>query len=381
MTMPSFLPHRGGSEIMAYELAKRIVKMGHSVTIHTIQKEGTKKSEQIEGIEVFRFKDIRLFPKLSKITFGKIPSIFSFSAIPSLFKLVKKIQPDVIHSHFLADTGLAAIIVGNTLKIPVITSLLGKDIFDPIDPVPKKWHKNLVWLMQKSSKVVSCSMDQKARAHAMGVFSEIDIIPHGVDIQRFTPQISNEIDLKKKLGIQGPIILSVQRLHSRKGLNYLIDAIPIVLEKIPSTQFIIVGKGPEKTNLENKIKNLGIENNVKLVGFVIDSELPMYYAYCNLFVLHSIYEAFGIVLLEAMASKKPVISTMVGGIPEVVQNGKSGILVPPKNATALATAIIKLLSDSKRAKEMGQYGRKLTEIEFNWDIIAKKYLEMYIDLI
>jgi glycosyltransferase involved in cell wall biosynthesis len=355
--------------------------MGHSVTIHTIQKEGTKKSEQIEGIEVFRFKDIRLFPKLSKITFGKIPSIFSFSAIPSLFKLVKKIQPDVIHSHFLADTGLAAIIVGNTLKIPVITSLLGKDIFDPIDPVPKKWHKNLVWLMKKSSKVVSCSNDQKARAYAMGVSSEIDIIPHGVDIQRFTPQISNEIDFKNKLGIQGPIILSVQRLHSRKGLNYLIDAVPSVLKKIPSAQFIIVGKGPEKTNIENKIENLGIENNVKLVGFVIDSELPMYYAYCNLFVLHSIYEAFGIVLLEAMASEKPVISTTVGGIPEVVQHGKSGILVPPKNATALATAIIKLLSDSKSAEEMGQYGRKLTEIEFNWDIIAKKYLEMYVDLI
>ena len=72
MTMPSFLPHRGGSEIMAYELAKRIVKMDHSVTIHTIQKEGTKKTEQIDGIEIFRFKDIRLFPKLSKITFGKI---------------------------------------------------------------------------------------------------------------------------------------------------------------------------------------------------------------------------------------------------------------------------------------------------------------------
>ncbi len=98
-------------------------------------------------------------------------------------------------------------------------------------------------------------------------------------------------------------------------------------------------------------------------------------------MLHSIYEAFGIVLLEAMASEKPVISTMVGGIPEVVQNGKSGILVPPKNATALATAIIQLLSDGKRAKEMGQYGRKLTEIEFNWEIIAKKYLEMYFDLI
>ena len=153
MTMPSFLPHRGGSEIIAYELAKRIVRMGHSVVIHTIQKEGTKKYEQIDGIEIFRFKDIRLFPKLSKITFGKIPSIFSFSAIPSLFKLVKKIRPHIIHSHFLADTGLAAIIVGNILKIPVITSLLGKDIFDPIDPVPSKWHKSLVRLMETSSKV------------------------------------------------------------------------------------------------------------------------------------------------------------------------------------------------------------------------------------
>ena len=381
MTMPSFLPHRGGSEIMAYELAKRIVKMGHNVTIHTIQKEGTKKYEQIEGIEVFRFKDIRLFPKLSKITFGKIPSIFSFSAIPSLFKIAKKVQPAVIHSHFLADTGLAAIIVGNTLKIPVITSLLGKDIFDPIDPVPTKWHKNLVWLMQNSSKIVSCSMDQKTRAQAMGVSSEIEIIPHGVDIQRYTPQISNQVDFKKKLGVQGPIILSVQRLHSRKGLNYLIDAIPIVLESIPSTQFIIVGKGPEKINLENKIKELGLENNVKLVGFIMDSDLPKYYANCDIFVLHSIYEAFGIVLLEAMASEKPIISTMVGGIPEVVQNEKSGILVPPKNATALATAIIQLLSDGKRAKEMGQYGRKLTEIQFNWEIIAKKYIEMYFDLI
>ena len=366
---------------MAYELAKGLVELGHKVVIHTIQKKDTKKYEKINGIEIYRFKDIRLFPKLSKITFGKIPSIFSFSAIPSLFKLVKKIRPHIIHSHFLADTGLAAIIVGHILKIPIITSLLGKDIFDPIDPVPTKWHNSLAWLMEKSSKVIACSKDQKWRAQAMGVSSDISIIPHGVDINRFAPQINEKEDIKKKLGIHDLIALSVQRLHSRKGLNYLIDAIPIVLKEIPSTQFIVVGKGPEKAKLENKIKDLGIEKNVKLVGFVPDSELPQYYASCRLFVLHSLYEAFGIVLLEAMASGKPIISTEVGGIPEVVINGKTGILIPPRNATKLATAIIKLLSDSTLAKEMGEYGRKLAKDKFDWEKIVKTYFRTYAELI
>ncbi|MFX1521212.1 MAG: glycosyltransferase, partial [Promethearchaeota archaeon] len=311
MTMPSFLPHRGGSEIMAYELAKRLVDLGHKVVIHTIQKKGTKKCAKIDGIEIYRFKDIRLFPKLSKITLGKIPSIFSFSAIPSLFRLAKKIRPHIIHSHFLADTGLAAIIVGSILKIPVITSLLGKDIFDPVDPVPKKWHNCLVWLMEKSSKVIACSKDQKWRAQVMGVSSDISIIPHGVNTKEFIPSI--KVDIKKKLGIRGPMILSVQRLHPRKGLKYLLDAIPIILDKIPPAKFIIVGKGSEKIKIEKKIHALRLENSVKLVGFVPESELPHYYANCDLFVLHSLYEAFGIVLLEAMASGKPVVATICGG--------------------------------------------------------------------
>ncbi len=376
MTMPSFLPHRGGSEIIAYELAKRIVRMGHSVVIHTIQKEGTKKYEQIDGIEIFRFKDIRLFPKLSKITFGKIPSIFSFSAIPSLFKLVKKIRPHIIHSHFLADTGLAAIIVGNILKIPVITSLLGKDIFDPIDPVPSKWHKSLVRLMETSSKVIACSRDQKWRAQAMGVSSDINIIPHGVNTKKFVPPI--KVDIKKKLGIRGPMVLSVQRLHPRKGLNYLIDAIPIILDEIPSAKFVIVGKGSEKIKIEKKINALRIENSVKLVGFVPESELHHYYANCDLFVLHSLYEAFGIVLLEAMACGKPVVATKCGGVPEVVINGKTGLLLPPRKPNELAGACIKILQNPEMKQKMGQNGLNRVLKRFSWDSIVKEYLKAYI---
>ncbi len=376
MTMPSFLPHRGGSEIMAYELAKRLVELGHKVIIHTIQKKGTKKYEQTDGIEIYRFKDIRLFPKLSKITLGKIPSIFSFSAIPSLFRLVKKTHPDIIHSHFLADTGLSAIIVGNTLKIPIITSLLGKDIFDPVDPVPIKWHNVLAWLMENSSMVIACSSDQKLRAKAMGVSSGITIIPHGVNIQRFTPQV--KVDIKKKLGIQGPMILSVQRLHPRKGMEYLIDAIPIILDKKPSAQFVIVGKGSEKAKIEKKIEILHIENNVKLVGFVPDSELPHYYANCDLFVLNSLYEAFGIVLLEAMASGKPVVATTVGGVPEVVMNGKTGFLVSPRKPKQLAEASIKILQDPEMKQKMGNSGLNRVLKRFSWDSIVKKYLNAYI---
>ncbi len=377
MTMPSFLPHRGGSEIMAYELAKRLVELGHEVVVHTIQKKGTQKYEKIDCIEIYRFKDIRLFPKLSKITLGKIPAIFSFSAIPSLFKLVKKIRPHIIHSHFIADTGLAAIIVGNLLKIPVITSLLGKDIFDPIDPVSTKWHDTLVRVMENSSRVIACSKDQKLRAQAMGVSSNIKIIPHGVNIHRFTPKIKE--DLKKELDIEGPLVLSVQRLHPRKGLKYLIDAIPTVLDKIPSVKFVIVGKGPEKAKIERQIKMQKIENNVKLVGFVPDDELAQYYASCNLFVLHSLYEAFGIVLLEAMASGKPVVATSVGGIPEVVADKKSGLLVSSKSPKALADAITQILLDPEMAQKMGDYGRTLAESRFDWEKIVNEYLKTYLN--
>ena len=373
--MPSFLPHRGGSEIMAYELAKRLVEFRHEVIIHTIQKKGTKKYEKIDGIEIYRFKDIRLFPKLSRITLGKIPSIFSFSAIPSLFKLVKKIRPHIIHSHFLADTGLAAIIVGSILKIPVITSLLGKDIFDPIDPVPTKWHNCLVWLMEKSSKVIACSKDQKRRAQVMGVSSDISVIPHGVNTKKFVPSI--KVDIKKKLGIRGPMVLSVQRLHPRKGLTYLIDAIPIILDKIPSAKFVIVGTGSEKMKIEKKINALRIENSVKLVGFVPESELTHYYANCDLFVLHSLYEAFGIVLLEAMACGKPVVATKCGGIPEVVINEKTGLLSPPRKANELARACIKILQSPEMKQKMGQNGLNRVLKRFSWDSLVKKYLNAY----
>ncbi|OGF33763.1 hypothetical protein A2316_03365 [Candidatus Falkowbacteria bacterium RIFOXYB2_FULL_38_15] len=167
----------------------------------------------------------------------------------------------------------------------------------------------------------------------------------------------------------------------RKGHNKVIEALPIVLEKIPEARYVIVGDGPERKRLEEKVRDLNLENKVIFAGRVGNSELPAFYQLSDIFVTVSRQiggdvEGFGTVYLEANQYGKPVVAGRSGGASEAVIEGFNGLLVDPGSPEDIAGAMIKLLTDNELALKLGKQGKERVEREFLWETDAKKLEEL-----
>jgi phosphatidylinositol alpha-1,6-mannosyltransferase len=173
------------------------------------------------------------------------------------------------------------------------------------------------------------------------------------------------------------IILSVGRLVKRKGFEYVIRAMPAVLEKEPNAVYVILGNGQEESCLRELVQELAIQEHVFFVKNASDADLVAWYAACAVFCMASYeergdVEGFGIVYLDANSFGKPVIGTTSGGVSEAVLDGETGIVVSPKNSLEIEQAVLRVLSDKAYANLLGAQGRKRAEKEFQWSAQAEK---------
>ncbi|MBI1748426.1 MAG: glycosyltransferase family 4 protein [Acidobacteria bacterium] len=167
----------------------------------------------------------------------------------------------------------------------------------------------------------------------------------------------------------GKMILSVSRLQASeyyKKLDSVIEAMPAVLQKVPDAFYVLVGDGNDRPRLEQMAKRLSVSNRVIFVGRVPDSLLPAYYQSSDIFVLPSLKEGFGIVFLEAMYYSKPCIGARAGGVPEVIVDGETGLLIDPGDAESLTDTMVRLLNHENLRVEMGRAGRERLEREFSF---------------
>ncbi|MBD3327782.1 glycosyltransferase [Candidatus Peregrinibacteria bacterium] len=191
---------------------------------------------------------------------------------------------------------------------------------------------------------------------------KISTIHNGINIEQFESQlihfpIQERNRIKSHIFAARPdefIILTIAELHPRKGLLYLIEAFKHVHEKSPNTRLVITGEGPQRKILEKFIKNLKLSDNITLTGK--QSDIAKILRSSDLFVLPSVKEAFGMVLLEAMAAQVPIVATEVGGIPEIIQHKKTGVLVAPKDFNALAEAITELINNQAQRQKYTYMG-------------------------
>lgn len=211
---------------------------------------------------------------------------------------------------------------------------------------------------------------------------KVRILYSGIDIKKF----QTNSDLKKILDINRSekVLSIVGSIEPRKGHKYLIEAVPDIISAVPNVKFLMIGRTEEKNKpykeeLLRLIGRLGLEKMVVIVDFIED--IPNIMNTIDILILPSLEEAFGRVLIEAMAASKPVVATKVDGIPEAVIDKQTGILVPPKDSKALANAIIYLLKDPDIAKKMGIEGRKRVERFFNIEETSKKIQEIMLELL
>lgn len=367
LVTPTFLPTVGGTEILVYEVARRLVAWGHEVTLFTAGSGRAPQTEVLAGIRVVR-------GRFRAGRWGLLP--FQMWLLGTLLR--RRRDYDLVHQFHVFHAGGAVAAASRLAGRPLVTTLIGWDTYDELRPLPRILFPYLAWVMNRSDAVVAISNGLVPHAVDQGCRRPIEVQHLGTDLDRFRPDVDGS-DRRAALGAADHHILAfaLQRLDYRKRLEVLLQAISLCAESSPRLRFVIGGSGPERPRLERLIDELGIGASVRLIGYIPDADLSAYYAACDLFVLHSTYEGFGLVLADAMAAGKPVVATRVGAVAEVVAEGETGLLVPACNAEALAAAIKALASDREARERMAAAARRRAEERFDWDLVARRYLEAY----
>lgn len=376
-----FPPAPGGAENHVYHISKELIGRGHDLQVFTsdlytevpfVRLDNPKPS--YEGVPVKRFKSYSLG--------GEMHYVF----IPSMMRELLKEETDIIHTHSYGYYQTTAGAFTKKLReIPLIIT----PHFHPSWSMwggkrRKKLRKFYDGLLGKSvigaTDLVIChSKNEKELLSSFSLPDEkIRIVPAGVDFKRFETLPSPD-RFREVYNINERIILYAGRLASNKGLKHLIDAMPSIISQFNDTTLVMIGEDEgQRKMLEERAKKLNIKDKVVFTGHIIDDELfRSAYSACDVFVLPSEYEAFGLVLLEAMACEKPCVATKVGGVPEVLEEGKTGVLVEYGNSDKLAKAIIELLGDENRRKNMGRAGRERVKDNYTWPKIVDRLEEIY----
>lgn len=298
---------------------------------------------------------------------------FSYKLTRELAILMREIRPDMVHTHSSLSGRLAA----KTLKIPVVYTKHNlvripneAGVVPPKADVFRRFvNKSVASLL--SDRVIAVSAGVEKELIESGIPSSmVTAIPNGIDLSPYKRRRARPKD-----GQKGALIGTVARLHRQKALDVMFEAAKIALASEPSVRFIVGGTGPLEDSLKAKLKELRLEPYVKMTGFV--SDVPGFLAQMDIYALSSDYEGLPLAVLEAMGASLPVVSTAVGGVPEAVVDGETGLLVPARQPKALAQAMVRLAVDPDLAFRMGQAARKRADDLFNAGIMAEKTVEVY----
>lgn len=380
-----FPPSIGGLENHVYNLSYELSLRGHQVTVLTSDiknisffkiSRADKPYEKItDNFEAYRFK---AYPP-------DIPYANTYATIPSLIKKLITSKPDIIHiqSYMLIHSDITSIL-SRMKKIPAVLTV---HTFGDAPPRPHlgalmKFYIHTLGKMNLkfASKIIVLVPDAAEYISQLGINKEkICIIPNGINYNHFL-NMPSPYEFKKDYKIDGKMVLFVGELSSRKGVQYLIKAMPKILRKNSDTTLVIVGVDYGfKNHLEDLSHKLGLGNNVLFTGPISNEGLLKAYSACDVFVLPSEREGLPTVILEAMASRKPVVATNIGGNPYVIEDGVTGFLVEYGDETKLADKIIYLLENEDIREKIGKNARKKVE-DYSWERIAEETERVYEDV-
>jgi glycosyltransferase involved in cell wall biosynthesis len=374
--------------IFVHRLMREISKNGHDVYI-IAPYSGGETDYILEGVNVEKFN--YFYPKRFQKLCGRSGMIdnvkegifvkfqlLTFLLFNIIYSCSKLNRMDIVHVHWPIPNGLGALFLKYIYKIPYINTIYGEEIY-----LSKRYHTMSIikLFVNNSSKTIMISNGTLKASINEGLKKEnLEIIPFGVDTAFFRP-----INTEKNENIFQ--ILSIGYLIERKGFDYLIKAVKEVSKSHSNVRLKIVGSGPLETQIKNLIKEQQLESKIQILSNVTDEKLLETYNSSDLFVLPSIVdsqgntEGLGVVLLEAMACKLPVIASNIGGIPDIVHDNITGRLVQQKDILGLSNAITELIEDENLRKRLAFNGYEMVKGHFSWKQIAKEYIEIYKEIV
>jgi glycosyltransferase involved in cell wall biosynthesis len=370
-----------------FELAKRLTST-FNITVLAPNFPGSLSYETMEGMDVHRFRYfLKNYEKLAGSE-GILPTLkknrlfyllvpfFILAELIALLKLIRKTKPDIIHAHWILPQGFVAALAHNLTGVPFVATTHGGDIYG----LQGKFASALKgYALRNASIVTVVSKDiQNTIKQKYGENVHTEVVPMGVDSTLFHPDKSDP-HIREQFGIKGPFLLYVGRLTEKKGLQYLLEAMPAVIKQYPDAKLLVVGTGEQKQNLLQLTQKLNIGDNVPFVGALANSELPFYFASADVFIGPSVRaeggdtEGFGLTFVEAGMSGCIVVASDVGGISDIIELGKTGFLVKEKDPGELAATIIMILEKGAELNHMKEAARRTLCIKFDWSAIAEKY--------
>lgn len=282
----------------------------------------------------------------------KVNPVWDFSALVGLWRLIQRIRPNLVHTHS-SKAGFLGRVASRLAGVPHIVHTPHGHIFDGyFSPLAAKTFIGLERVAARWTDRFVTLSDGEVRdhlRHGIGRPEQFVTIPSGVDLDpvlQATPV---------RLAPGRPVIGTVARLVPIKGIEHLIDAAPGIFEHFPDARILIVGDGESRPALEARVRALGLSDRVLFAGFRQDAAAVL--AGMDVFVLPSLNEGMGRVLVMAMALAKPIVATRVGGVPELLGDGEAGLLVPPANPRAIADAVLTLLRNPQVADRIREAGR------------------------
>lgn len=375
-----------------HDINRHLVRRGHSVTVVTPGDPSLSREDTFDGVRIVRFP-LNLPADLTygRVAQSRVSWLGRFARVAvmanyleaqhrAIMAEARESQADVIHAHWAIPTGPAAVVAARKLGIPSVITMHGGDVY--VNPeqgydFPTRWYVRpaLRWTLRHAGALTAITEDCRQHALRAGApDSRIRLVFNGTDLRRFSPG-DNGAGSAPQFGPH--MIFACRQLFPRKGIRFLLEAAAQLKPKFPDLKVVLAGDGFERPQLARLAADLGIGPDVTFLGWVPNVDLPPYYRAAAVSVIPSLEEGFGIPAAEAMGCEVAVVASDAGGLPEVVEHGVTGLVVPRGDSGALAGAIGSLLENPERRRAMGQAGRARALRLFDWDRSAEQFEQLY----
>lgn len=300
-------------------------------------------------------------------------------ALRDLTRRIRALGPDIVHTHS-SKAGFVGRVAARMAGVPRILYTPHGHVFHGYygHPLTRMFIALERFAARFTERIVVLTNAEVEQHLAVGVGrrGQFVTIPSGVDLDAVRAEAAGGNRVRQEMGLSGdtPLLGTVARLVPVKGLRYLVEAMPLILRRRPDAHLVLAGDGDQRPTLERLARELGVADRVRLLGFRRDAAAVT--AALNVFVLPSLNEGQGRVLVAAMALGIPVVATKVGGVPEIVEDGRQGLLVPAADATALGQAVAAVLARPEYAAALGAAGRRRAPL-FSSEVMLTRHAELY----
>lgn len=358
----SFWPYRGGAELFGLRLIETLQPHGYEFTVvtshHSLE---LPDHDNYQGIVIHRL------PFRQALRDKRIEDLVA--ACRRVEKLKEALQPDIIHLNGLSASGWFHLRSAPAYAAPTLVRMNSQ-----ILPEASAAENSLSFNLLRAADRICCVSSRIAEEAVAGlpeIRDRISVIPNGILLPA----------LISPLPIQPPRLLCLGRLAREKGFDLAMTALRKVVDRCPEVSMIVAGDGPERAILARQVTDLSLDRAVAFVGWIEPREIPALINQTTLVLMPSRREGLPNVAIEAGSFGRPVIATRVGGLPEIVQNGETGLIVDPEDAEGLARGILQLLDHPDLAKQMGIAARRRVEEQFNWHECELAYEALYKTLV